>query len=75
MDNLLVAAHLTTIEAVERQGVALLDAGANPARMASGLYAVLTRLQVEGRFLGVDVAKLEDVWSQIVRAQEEDARS
>jgi hypothetical protein len=69
------AATLDTIEEMERRGVALLDAGANPAKLAAALQCVVLRLQLEGRFGSVDTARLEDLVEAIATAQEEDARS
>jgi hypothetical protein len=63
-------AHLTGLDALERQGIALLDAGANPARMAAALLGVVCRLQLEGRFTSVDFSALENAVEQIVTAQE-----
>jgi hypothetical protein len=58
-----------TFDEMERRGARLLDAGASPAKLASDLLCVLLRLQCEGRFSGVDAAKLEDVLAEIAAAQ------
>jgi hypothetical protein len=61
---------LRCFDIVEREGARLLDEGANPAVLAANLYATVTRLQCEGRFHNVDVAKIEDVLGQIATAIE-----
>jgi hypothetical protein len=65
-------AHLEVFDEMERRGAELLDAGVNPAKVASGLLCIVLRLQCEGRFRDVDAAQLEDVLGQIVAAQEEE---
>jgi hypothetical protein len=62
--------HLATFDEMEARGARLLDAGVNPAKFARDLLCVLLRLQCEGRFMDVDVARLEDAVEQIVKAQE-----
>lgn len=69
-DAAALAAHLDRFDGMERHGAALLDAGVNPAKLASALQNVVLRLQCEGRFMDVDVARLEDAVEQIVKAQE-----
>jgi hypothetical protein len=65
-------AHLTGLDALERQGIELLDEGANPAKMAGALLAVVCRLQLEGRFASVDFSALENAVEQVVAAQEDE---
>jgi hypothetical protein len=61
---------LRCFDIVEREGARLLDEGANPAVLAANLYAVVTRLQCEGRFGNVDVAMIENAVEQIATAIE-----
>ena len=73
----LVEAHLRQLDDIERRGRELLDDKknpANPARMAADLYAVITALQVQDRFLSVHVGKLEDVMENVATAQLEDSK-
>jgi hypothetical protein len=63
-------AYHATFDEMERRGARLLDAGATPAKLGADLLCVVLRLQCEGRFTDVDVAKLEDVLGEIVAAQE-----
>jgi len=67
-----LALHLQQLEDIEHRGIELLDAGANPAKMAADLLAVLTRLMLEGRFTQVDIARVEDVLGDVAEAQIED---
>lgn len=68
-----LAAHLATLDRMERDGARLLDAGANPAKMAADLLCVILRLQCESRWDHVRVNLLEEVLGDIVDAQEDEA--
>lgn len=69
-----VEAHHVVFDEMERRGARLLDAGISPAKLGRDLLCVVLRLQCEGRFNGVDAAKLEDVLGQIVTAQEDELK-